>query len=106
VVDNLAFFLLLAAYSPAVLQNAAIGLCIIGGREDAPQPYPRWLGYANLWLAITLLPGILVPFFTSGPFTYAGLFGFWLVATGFFAWTILMWWYTVRAIKQQAAVRS
>jgi hypothetical protein len=101
VFDNLAFFLLLAAYSPAVLQNLSIGMCILGGRDDAPQPYPRWLGYANIWLAVTLLPGILVPFFTSGPFTYSGLFGFWLVATGFFLWMILMWWYTVRAIKTQ-----
>ena len=103
VFNNLAFFLLLAAYSPAVLQNLSIGMCILGGQEGAPRPYPRWLGYANIWLGVTLLPGILVPFFTGGPFTYSGLFGFWLVATGFFLWIILMWWYTVRAIKTQAA---
>jgi hypothetical protein len=103
VIVNLAFFLLLAAYSPAVLQNASIGLCILGARPGDVQPYPRWLGYANLWLAITLLPGILVPFFTSGPFTYGGIFGFWIVATGFFCWVVLMWWFTLKAIKAQAA---
>jgi hypothetical protein len=103
VLNNLAFFLLLAAYSPAVVQNVGIGLCILGGGEGRPEPYPRWLGYVNLWLAATLLPGILVPFFTGGPFTYRGIFGFWLVAVGFFAWIILMWWYTVRAIQRQAS---
>lgn len=98
--NDLSFFLLLAAYSPAVLQNLCIGLCILGAPKQTV--YPRWLGYANLWLALTLLPGILTPFFRSGPFTYSGLFGFWIVAIGFFIWVLLMWWYTVKAIRQQA----
>jgi hypothetical protein len=106
IVNNLAFFLLLAAYSPAVVQNVAIGLCILGAEDGAPQVYPRWLGYANLWLAVTLLPGAVVPFFRTGPFTYGGIFGFWLVAVGFFVWVILMWWFTVTAIREQARERT
>jgi hypothetical protein len=103
---NLGFFLLVAGVGPAIAQNVAIGVCILNGDPEGSHPYPRWLGYANLWLALTLAPGVLVPFFTAGPFTYAGVFGFWMPVTGFFIWLSLMWWFTLRAIRSQAEATS
>jgi hypothetical protein len=53
---------------------------------------PRWVGFANIWIAILFLPGALLPFFHSGPFSWNGIIGFWLVANALFGWIVIMWW--------------
>lgn len=103
VFNNLAFFIIIAGVWPVVLQDLCIAVCIFNADPRGPTIYPRWLAYANLWLAIALLPGATIPFFKTGPLTYAGIIGFWLVVIGFFVWTMLMWWFTVKAIKTQAS---
>jgi hypothetical protein len=97
VLNATAWFFLLGAVGPAVVQNVAIGLCVLGSDGSV---YPRWLGYFNLYMAFGLMGGVLIPFFSSGPFGWNGVVGFWLVAVDFFAWVILMWVLTVKAIKQ------
>ena len=99
--NDIGWFLMLGATGPAVLQNLSIGFCILGDESDGTI-YPRWLGYMNLWLAITLLPGVLLPFFKVGPFAWNGILGFWMVAVGFFAWAIINYVYTAKAIERQA----
>jgi len=100
VFNDISWFLLLGAAGPAILQNLAIGICILS--SDAPQQiYPRWLGYWNIWLAILLAPGLVIPFVKTGPFAWNGLFGFWMVANGFFAWFLLNYALTLRAIYRQ-----
>ncbi len=44
---------------------------------------PRWFGYVSLWCAILYLPELLVFFFTTGPFAWDGLVGFWIPAVLF-----------------------
>lgn len=95
---DIAWLMMIGAWPPGFIQNAAIGLCIISDKNEK-KVYPRWLGYANFWIAILYLPGALLPFFHGGPFSWNGIFGFWLVANFFFLWIMLMWWYTVKAIK-------
>lgn len=100
VLVDLGWLMNIGAYPPGLLQNLAIGLCILGDRRETPI-YPRWVGYANLWIAMLYLPGAMLPFFHKGPFAWNGVIGFWLVAFFFFGWINMMWWYTVKAIKQQ-----
>lgn len=92
---------MIGAFPPAGLQNLAIGLCSLGDNNNR---YPRWIGFVNFWIAILFLPGVLLPFFKSGPFAWNGLIGFWLVAFAFFGWIIMMWWSTVRAIKNSEKI--
>lgn len=100
VFNDLSWFLLLGAAGPAVLQNFAIGICILGCKPNS-EIYPRWLGYFNIWIALLLLPGLVIPFVKSGPFAWNGVFGFWMVANGFFAWFLLNYGLTLRAIYRQ-----
>jgi hypothetical protein len=97
--NDLSWFFLLGAVGPAVVQNVSIGACILGSDGTI---YPRWLGYANLWLATGLMPGVLIPFFKHGPFAWNGVLGFWVVAVAFFAWLFLMWILTAKAIDIDA----
>lgn len=97
-VNDVSWFLLIGGYPSALTQCFAIGICILG--KGAGDVYPRWLGYANLWLGMTLLPGILIPFFKTGPFTWNGIVGFWVVFSGFFLWVMVMWVYTAKAINR------
>lgn len=100
--NDMCWFMILGATGPAVLQPLAIGLCILGS-ESSEEVYPRWLGYANLWLAFLLMPGVLIPFFKTGPFAWNGIFSFWLAVTVFFFWVMLIYVYTVKAIHAQQA---
>ena len=43
---------------------------------------PRWLGWFNLWAQIIYLPGILIPYFKSGPLAWNGLLAFWYSGRG------------------------
>jgi hypothetical protein len=98
--NDVAWFFLLGAVGSAVMQNLALGVCILGSDGAI---YPRWLGYANLWLAVGLIFGVFIPFFKTGPLAWNGLLGFWVVAAAFFAWAIVMWVYTARAIDAEPA---
>jgi len=98
--NDICWFMVLGATGPAVLQPLAIGLCILGS-ESSQKVYPRWLGYGNLWLAFLLMPGVLIPFFKTGPFAWNGIFSFWLALSVFFFWMMLIYVYTVKAIHAQ-----
>lgn len=98
---DFAWLMFVGLYPPAVVQNVALATCILLDRRPDPI-YPRWVGYLGYWLALCYFVGALVPFFHRGPFAWNGVFGFWVAATTFFAWVLLMWWATLRAIRRQA----
>lgn len=100
VLSDFAWLTFVGFYPPGFIQNIVIGWCILTDPSKAPV-YPRWVGYANIWIAILFLPGALLPFFYGGPFAWNGIIGFWLVATAFFGWILMMWRMTVRAIHAQ-----
>jgi len=102
VINDISWFIFVGAVGSFVLQPVIIGLCILGN-ESSEEVYPRWIGYANLWLGFLFIPGALVMFFVTGPFAWNGLLTFWLalgVAPPVF---ILNYVYTVKAIRAQQA---
>jgi len=103
VLSDFAWITFVGFYPPGFIQNVSIGWCILTDRNEA-KVYPRWVGFANIWLAILFLPGALIPFFHGGPFSWNGIIGFWLVAFAFFGWILMMWWMTVQAIKSDRSL--
>lgn len=97
--NDICWFFLFGATGPLIVQMVSIALCIFGSDGTI---YPRWLAYATLYLAAGEMPGVLIPFFKTGPITWSGIFGFWLVAVAFFAWMILIWTQTAKAINTPA----
>jgi hypothetical protein len=64
------------------VQNFAFAFAILTDTRTTPL-FPRWLGYLNIWAAITFTPGVILPFFKSGPFAWNGIFVFWIPAIVF-----------------------
>ncbi|MEH3138602.1 MAG: hypothetical protein PGN37_00130 [Mycobacterium kyogaense] len=73
----------------ATIQCLVIGFAILSARTAV---WPRWLGYVNLWCAVTFAAGGLVVLFKDGVFAWNGLLAFWLVAVLFGSWFLVMSW--------------
>lgn len=97
--SDYAWLTFVGCYPPGLMQSLAIGICILTDKNEI-KVYPRWVGFANLWISALYLPGGLAPFFHGGPFAWNGAITFWMVAVAFFSYILMMWWMTVKAIKQ------
>lgn len=102
--NDYAWLMFVGAYPPIVMQNLCVTAAILGRHEQPERPpYPRWAGFVSLWCAILYLPGILIPFFKTGPFAWNDLLAFWMVASVLFLWILVFWRLTVSAIKSDLA---
>ncbi|GAA3520314.1 hypothetical protein [Nocardioides daeguensis] len=72
---------------PFVIQALAIAWVVL--RSGV---LPRQFGWANLSVAILLLPGAAMLFFHTGPVAYDGLLTFWVPLTDFGLWMLLLAW--------------
>jgi hypothetical protein len=79
----------LMTFAVFVAQDFVIGFAILGDKNEQPI-FPRWLGYFNLWVGVTFIPGGLLTFFKTGPFAWNGLFVWWVPFVVFFTWYIVM----------------
>jgi hypothetical protein len=92
----------IAAIFPAIVQNFSIAGAVFTDKRANPV-FPRWLGYANIWIATLFVPSGMVLFFHHGPFSWNGIFTFWLAATVFGVWACAMIVCMLKAIVQQEA---
>lgn len=87
--NDAAWILTVLTWPPAFMQNMSIALATLG--DKSPQPvFPRWVAFLNIWVAISLVTGGLLPFFKSGPFAWNGLLVFWLAGPAYTIWAIAM----------------
>ncbi|WP_059020760.1 hypothetical protein [Mycobacterium sp. M26] len=85
--NDIAWLLFITPIAPFIIQNIAIGVAIL--RDDSGT-VPRWVGYLNFWIAASFLPDPLAFFFHSGPFSWRGIFIFWLALTTYAIFLIAM----------------
>jgi hypothetical protein len=81
---------------PAIAQAVSFGLAVLGDRSERPA-FPRWLGFYNFWVAFCFLPACILVYFKHGPFAWNGLLSFWLAATVFGTYFIIMGVMFIRA---------
>lgn len=79
----------ISMYLAMPLTVMVVSLC-----DKSAQPaFPRWCGYTNGWLALTILPDQLLFFFKRGAFAWNGIFGIWIpcvVFSGFFIVNVIV----------------
>jgi hypothetical protein len=94
-------FLLVIPGFIGLVQWVVTGIIIL--RDVNPQPiFPRWLGYANIWVGILAAPGSFIPFFKTGPFAWNGVFAFWVPVFTFGMLLTAVFWAMLRAAKHPA----
>ncbi|TAM65793.1 MAG: hypothetical protein EPN51_18050 [Mycobacterium sp.] len=96
---DLGFIMTFSPVAPFTLQYIAIGVAILLDRSTAPV-FPRWVAYANLWIALLLVPACLIPFFKNGPLAWNGMLSFWIPVVVFVAWFAVMFWAITAAIQR------
>ena len=94
---DLGWIAFLVDVPPFSVWMVAIGFAILRDRGTVPL-FPRWLGFFNFWVAILILPALLLPFFKSGPFAYNGILALYLPFGAFFIWMVVMTFGMMRAI--------
>lgn len=95
---DLGWICFLVDVPPFSIWIGAIGIAILRD-ENATPLFARWVGYFNLWVAVLILPALLVPFFKTGPFAYNGLLALYLPFGAFFIWMVVMTLALFRAVK-------
>lgn len=87
--NDFAWMMFITPLAPFCIQNVSIALAIFN--DHNPQPVlPRWVAFANLWVAFLFLPSILPYFFYKGPFAWQGILVFWLAFIAYATWAIGM----------------
>ena len=96
--NDLAWLPWLGIISTGVVQ--ALALAIVAFTDTSTRPaYPRWFGYFQVFVAITLSPADLDLFLKTGPIAWDGVVTFWLPVTAAFAWIVVTTAMTARAVK-------
>lgn len=98
--DDIVWLIFVGFTYTAILQLSVIGLAILQDRGGAPL-FPRWVGYLNLAVAATWVPGTFDVFFKSGPLAWNGLFAWWVPLSSFAVWIPVMTGALLSAINKQ-----
>lgn len=99
---DLGWICFLVDVPPFTIWIGAIGIAIVRDSHATPL-FARWVGYFNLWVAVLILPALLVPFFKTGPFAYNGLLALYLPFGAFFVWMVVMTLALFRAVATPRA---
>ncbi|HEX5783668.1 MAG TPA: hypothetical protein VFY35_02965 [Burkholderiaceae bacterium] len=82
--NDLAWLQLLGGVTIYLAMPLSVAVAAFLDESNTPV-FPRWSGYANLFLTLLILPDQMIFFFHQGPFAWDGLFGLWLPVTAFAA---------------------
>ena len=86
--NDMAWLQFLGGVTVYLAMPLAITVAAFCDQSENP-PFPRWVGWANLWMAIAIIPDQLLFFFKTGPFAWNGLFGIWLPIVWFSGFFII-----------------
>lgn len=99
-VNDMAWISFLVGWVPFVTWYVITGVAILCDTAAAPI-YPRWSGYVCLATGFGQTSSSFLIYFKTGPFAWDGIFSWWLPATEFFLFFLVMTIVTVRAINAQ-----
>jgi hypothetical protein len=95
--NDAGWLIIIPAFPTFIAQFLGVAVAVLTDGDERPV-YPRWVAYFNLWAGLLFMPGALSYCFRTGPFAWNGVFAFWVAATAFFLWLMVMTWQTLRAI--------
>ena len=100
--NDMAWLQFLGGVSMYLAMPLAVMVAALCDKSKDPV-FPRWCGYANGWMALTILPDQLLFFFHKSPFAWNGLFGIWVPVVVFSAFFIVNVVVLRQAIQRERA---
>lgn len=100
-VHEFAFLTLITPLSFFTFQAVPVGIIGLTRTGIPHSPFPRWMGYASLWMMFGAEFGVLALLFKTGPFAWNGFFPFWLPLTLYIVWFTILTRLLFRAIRDQ-----
>jgi hypothetical protein len=97
--NDLSWLIFVMVFPGYVLQLSCIALASFMDDSDKPL-WPRWVGYLNLWIALSGAGGGIAAFFKHGPFAWNGLVGFYIPIGAFTIWIGVMTYYMHTGISR------
>lgn len=97
--NDLSWIVTILPWPAASAQCLSIGLAVLSdtGKEKLFQP---WVGWYNVFCAISFITGTGLIFVTTGPFAWNSVFPFWYAGIVFFVWFFVMHFALMKAIKK------
>lgn len=77
----------------------SMAVAIFLDRSSTPV-FPRWAGFAFVFLTLTIMPDQALFFFHAGPFAWNGLLSFWMPVIAFGVWFIVSFIILRKAVLQ------
>lgn len=105
-INDFGWISFLFGWLPFVTWYMATGLVILCETHTDDPVYPRWSGYLSLALGLGQTSASLLIYFKTGPFAWDGLFSWWLPASEFFLWFIVITVLTTKAINKRYRVEN
>ena len=103
--NDLGWLIIIPAFPTFIAQFLAIAFGVLQDRSPKPV-FPRWVAYFNVWVGLLFIPGGFAYFFQTGPFAWNGALSFWIAASAFFAWLMVMSGLLLRAIADEEATHA
>lgn len=85
VLNDAAWLIFVMVFPSYVMQMLCMAIAAFRDPREHPT-WPRWTGYLNLWVALAGAGGGIAVFFTSGPFAWNGVIGFYVPIAVFAVW--------------------
>jgi hypothetical protein len=98
--NDLSWLIFVMVFPGYVLQLSCIAIASFMDRSAQPI-WPRWVGYLNLWIAMSGAGGAVAVFFKDGPFAWNGLVGFYIPIGAFTIWIAVMTYFMHTGITRQ-----
>jgi hypothetical protein len=74
--------------------------------DQRPEPLlPRRFDYLNIWAALGVAAGSLVPFAKTGSVAWNGILAWYLLCVSFFVWMVTMTWLMLRSSRAAEALQ-
>ena len=89
-------------FSVTTFQCVAVGIVFLQDKRAVPL-VPKWVAWLGIWAGLEFLVEIIMPQFRSGPFSWAGLFNYWLPFFVPFTWMTALSFYLYHATRRLEA---
>ena len=89
-------------FGVTILQYVSLG--VVALKDERAEPlFPRWLAWIGIWIGLEFIVELIMPYFRVGPFSWNGLFAYWIPFFGPFIFMTCISYYMARGANLLAA---